>query len=263
MSETITKKTPKGTYTLKIEQDEMPQDPRVDCDNLGTMVCFHARRNLGDECGKGKHDFPNTPEGRDEFKRWLKEEKKDHVMLPLYLYDHSGITMSCTPFSCKWDSGQIGMIYVSKKDVLENWSLEEWSDEAREKAVALLKAEVKEYDMFITGDVWEYSITLEKPDDDEEDISSCGGYYGEECCRKEAFNVLNWYVKRDEDAEKSFEEKATTSVVYLQMKIVMRHLPELTPDEIISDCDYSFNYRTAEGRIVNTRISGKSDTPWE
>ena len=43
-----------------------------------------------------------------------------YLMLPLYLYDHSGLAMSTESFSgraphAEWDSGQVGWIYVSKK----------------------------------------------------------------------------------------------------------------------------------------------------
>ena len=41
------------------------------------------------------------------------------IILPLYLYDHSGISMKTTPFSCQWDSGQVGWIYVEKKKCLQ------------------------------------------------------------------------------------------------------------------------------------------------
>ena len=35
----------------------------------------------------------------------LVEQMEGMVILPLYLYDHSGITMNTTGFSCPWDSG--------------------------------------------------------------------------------------------------------------------------------------------------------------
>jgi hypothetical protein len=42
-----------------------------------------------------------------------------YVILPLYLYDHGGITMSIGPFSCPWDSGQVGWIYAPKQKFIE------------------------------------------------------------------------------------------------------------------------------------------------
>ena len=44
----------------------------------------------------------------------LVEQMDGMVILPLYLYDHSGITMNTCGFSCPWDSGQVGWIYADK-----------------------------------------------------------------------------------------------------------------------------------------------------
>ena len=37
---------------------------------------------------------------------------KEYIALPVYLYDHGGITISTSPFSCPWDSGFFGIIAV-------------------------------------------------------------------------------------------------------------------------------------------------------
>ena len=56
------------------------------------------------------------------WEEWLENEvlepnggEDEVVALPLYLYDHSGITMNTSGFSCPWDSGQVGWIYCTKK----------------------------------------------------------------------------------------------------------------------------------------------------
>jgi len=54
----------------------------------------------------------------DEELMTIIEEK--HVILPLYLYDHGGITMNTGGFSCRWDSGQVGWIYASKESLIDN-----------------------------------------------------------------------------------------------------------------------------------------------
>lgn len=43
------------------------------------------------------------------------------VILPVYMHDHSGITFSTSPFSCSWDSGQVGVIYMPPSVIDENW----------------------------------------------------------------------------------------------------------------------------------------------
>ena len=94
------------TFTLRIVQDEDPVNPRLDFDNLGKMICFHKRYNLGDEHNIDPVDF----NGWDDMAVHLTKAHDAAVILPLFLYDHSGITLQTSPFSCPWDSGQIGFI---------------------------------------------------------------------------------------------------------------------------------------------------------
>lgn len=148
---------------LEIHQDEDPVCPRRDSDNLGTMICFHRRYNLGDE-----HEFSSV----EDF------NPQNHALcLPLYLYDHSGITMSTEPFNCRWDSGQVGWIYVTEDQLKNEYS--DCSEESIEKARAVLLAEVACYDQFLTGQV--YGFVLRGRDeevDDERD--SCWGFFGDD-----------------------------------------------------------------------------------
>lgn len=148
-----------------ITTDPDPESPR-EWDNAGTMVCFHKRYNLGD-----KHDFP-TPEA---FRLWWEEYGEGGTILPLHLYDHSGLTISTTPFSCPWDSGQVGWIYLTR---------ERQEREHIEDPVSYLKGEVATYDEFLRGDVYCFSI-----EDNGNVIDGSCGYFGLEHCREEARHV--------------------------------------------------------------------------
>ncbi len=118
-------------------------------DNLGTMVCFHNRYDLGD-----KHDYNhNNYNGWDEMKNSITKEEDVAVILPLYLYDHGGITMSTSPFSCRWDSGQVGWTFVSKKKIREEYGVKRISKELIEKVTEMLEGEIRTYDMYLTGEL--------------------------------------------------------------------------------------------------------------
>lgn len=106
---------------------------------------------------------------------------KNYVVLPLYLYDHAGITMSTSPFSCPWDSGQVGIIYISKKKALEEYSWKRLTKSNRTKLISYLVAEVELYDQFLTGDCYGYNIhKLNEDDENDEDyeVDSCWGFFG-------------------------------------------------------------------------------------
>ena len=80
------------------------------------------------------------------------------VVSPLYLYDHSGITMNTGGFSCPWDSGQVGFAIIT-----EEKGVEEWGHDWREKAEARIKAEVEEYARYLEGNVYGYRTFDKNP----------------------------------------------------------------------------------------------------
>jgi len=103
---------------------------------------------------------------------------KHYIILPLYLYDHSGITISTSSFSCPWDSGQVGYIYVSIKQVKEEWGRKNMSYKFRKQIIDHLVSNVEVYDQYLTGDVYGFQI---EPKDTNKHIDcddSCWGFFG-------------------------------------------------------------------------------------
>jgi hypothetical protein len=178
-------------FELKIEQDTDPMNPRTDWDNLGTMVCFHKRYDLGDKTDYRSKDYDSW----DELKEGIITNEGEVIILPLYLYDHSGITISTSSFDCRWDSGQVGFIFVSKYKVKK-----EGIDET--KVEEYLKGEVETYDQHLRGEVYCYKVyeieTCDKGHEHKTLVESCGGYYDEKDCREEGMNLLSIYEKEKE-----------------------------------------------------------------
>ena len=175
-----------GKYKIEIIQDDQPFDPRQD-DNLGTMLCSHSRYNLGDE-----HDHGDS----QGIMRFLYENKNDiGIILPLYLYDHSGYTIATTPFSCRFDSGQVGYIYITKEKMRYEYSKKRISKQLIERVKGYLENEVQTYDQFLTGDCYGYVIT---DTETEEEIDSCWGFFGSDVCMEEAEGVLKNIIAYEE-----------------------------------------------------------------
>ena len=174
------------TYKIRIEQDDCPESPR-EWDNLGTMVCFHGRYNLGDK------STLNQEEVQDIYRN-----DKEYISLPLYLYDHSGLTMNTTGFSCPWDSGQVGVIFVSRAKVRSEYGVKRISKAIEEKVIRCLKGEVENYDMYLRGDIWGYIIEEDVTYTSEEgktivvpeEVDSCWGFYGYDECEAEAKAIV-------------------------------------------------------------------------
>ena len=108
------------------------------------------------------------------------------VWLPIWLYDHSGLTISCGervyPYNDQWDSSCLGWIFVSKETMLREAGATE--DTWREHGFAILRGEVEEYDQYLRGDVYGYTLYVSDSSEDdespdwEETGDSCCGFYG-------------------------------------------------------------------------------------
>lgn len=164
-----------GNKRVRIEYDDDPgMDPRQwEC--LGTIATWHRRYNLGDEqpresVEEWKERITDWEEGDAE----TAEEKFDRlfVWLPVYMYDHSGITINTRGFSCPCDSGQVGIVYVSREKIERR---EMTVDQARK----CLEEEIAVYDKYLRGEV--YYFVAEEYDEETDgwtQTDSCGGFYG-------------------------------------------------------------------------------------
>lgn len=165
---------------FRMFQDDYPESPR-DWDNLGTMACFHRRYTLGDK------DIPFSSDdfnGWNEMEEYILKSLDAAVVLPLYLYDHSGITMNTTGFSCRWDSGQVGFIYITKDKIMKEYGVKRIRRQLKEKVEKMLVNEVEVYDQYLTGDVYGFNIVkvtkCEQGHEHEENEDSCSGFYGDD-----------------------------------------------------------------------------------
>lgn len=156
--------------TLKVVQDSCGNSPR-EWYNLGTMVCFHNRYDLGDKHSYDADDYSGWEEME---KAILKEEGRGTIILPLYLYDHSGITMRTSPFGCRWDSGQVGFILANKKTILSEFGKKIVTKKLRERVSGILEGEVETYTQYLEGEIYGFQIV----DEEGEVVDSCYGFYG-------------------------------------------------------------------------------------
>jgi hypothetical protein len=161
--------------TLKVFQMEDPFSPREDS-NLTRMICFHNGYDLGDQSPELEYSSDNY-NNFEELEADIVDREKPLVILPLYMYDHSGITISTTPFTCAWDSGQIGFVFIRQKEIDElgcyrkdNQSFSDYKEELKKSLIS----EVNTYDMYLTGDVYSFHIQNKEGDV----IDSCAGFYG-------------------------------------------------------------------------------------
>ena len=120
------------------------------------------------------------------------------VILPLYLYDHSGLAMSTHPDSFRaqdpgrWDWGQVGWICASPETVAaEKLTLQQ--------ARHALDAEVRRYNLFLQGEV--YGCVVQTPDD--ASAQTCWGILGLDHAREVALDMGRPYEARYGDPDRT------------------------------------------------------------
>ena len=157
--------------TLDIIRDENPESPR-EWDNLGTMACWHRRYTLGDPHGyRDSRAFADAVGNRNA------------IVLPLYLLDHSGLTIStqcggfraCDPAG--WDWGQVGFIYAMSAAIRKAFRVQRISRRLRARVEEVLCAEVGVYNQYLQGDVYGFTLTDRQTG---ETIDACWGFYGDD-----------------------------------------------------------------------------------
>lgn len=220
-------------FTINIYNDNHPHETPRDWDNLGTMICWHRNYNLGDKHNyKDSEDFVRDLVGDDYWEASTEQEERElckvkgdifskefqaaqneiskkysnyrlnklyenYELLPLYLYDHSGITMNTSGYHCPWDSGQVGWIYISKEKIRKEYKVKRISKKLMEKVRQALIQEVETYDEYLRGEIYGYEVL----DADGEHLDSCWGFYGYEVKEED------WYVLQEARAAADYAEK--------------------------------------------------------
>lgn len=192
---------------IKIYQDEDPPNPRED-DQLAVLYCWHPDYKLGDE-----QFTRNDHDSMTDVIEFLSTERKAVVIVPLFLLDHSGITMSAgraldlnawskadieardrfVGDAAGWDTTHVGFGYVTLERANELGVGEAAKKEGENLLDVFerqLRNEVAEYDQFLTGDVYGF-VAGDGSDED----GSCWGLFGFDYAKSEAESCASWIAK--------------------------------------------------------------------
>lgn len=175
--------------------DDAPS-PR-DADNVGQFWAdgMHRRYNFHEEgaddvlarikdAERYRMDDDIDPDDWDNYEwinylREIEDKRKDEwAIVPVYMYEHGGISLSCSPFSCGWDSGMIGFMICDRKQA--EMILGEWD---YDKVVQAIVAEVKCLDEYYVYGGYMYEVIEYKKCDccgheKEVEADACCGFVG-------------------------------------------------------------------------------------
>lgn len=154
-----------GHYKAYMTTDDFAEDLNPLDGAVGEWPMWHRHYRLG----KCSREF-ETP---GDFERWARGRKFE-FMEPVYMYDHSGTSFSMAPFQCPWDSGQVGYVAMTKKDVDSIAKGMKNKSDRRGRCYDYCRSVLDTYTAWSNGWVWIYDV--ENEDGEVED--SCGGYIG-------------------------------------------------------------------------------------
>jgi len=164
-------------HEIEIKYDMYSENPR-EWDNICIIHIGHTRYSFGDEHYTDRQSIDDA---------FHEAEKAGDIVLPLYMYEHGGVTISLTPFSCPWDSGQVGFVKVPREKMIEEFGKKIFTKKLKKRALEIAKAEVETLDSYIRGDVYGYVI--------DDDGDACWGYYSIEDAMQEAKGIVDRIVE--------------------------------------------------------------------
>lgn len=229
-----------GNYRARIVYDDNGDafpSPRSDYDHAGVMWASHRDYWLGDRDYKGELTGPAADldvfiremeefhAGGDLIRAVLKHLQRHYgttVVLPLYLYEHSGISISAganlldgggvntrthNPFDPGgWDTSFVGLIFNRPHD--NEWGPTAMTEEA-------MQDEVREYNDYLTGQV--YGVIIEErvtrtvetrrmdgairstvEGEGWDEVEACWGYIGSDNAESAARGDLAYYADKKE-----------------------------------------------------------------
>jgi hypothetical protein len=106
----------------------------------------------------------------------------DYWYEPVYAYIHSSVTVSITPFGCRWDSGVLGYCAVKRPSR---------GGEFKRRAAfrKALASYVKILDDYLQGECYGYSVEV-----DGEEIDSCWGFIGSDHAESGLLDAIQGYL---------------------------------------------------------------------
>ena len=177
-------------YFLKIVQDDCTSYPYEGYERV-ILFSNHRSYNWNDaKLEELLNKFKEVPKNVDELVELL-NKAGEYNYVAVYGYDHSGLSVSLTPFNYNWDSGLLGILRIDKSFTDPQKVAEDW---------------VKTVNMWLHGDVYCVRVVNELGDC-VDDI--CSIYVKDVKDVKEAVKdyLSREYNFTDEDYKTAWEER--------------------------------------------------------
>ena len=203
-----------GITAKVVADDPGSYDSPRDNDTAGRLLLSHRRYTLGDDEKKLGFKFRFDDFGSwAEVEKFLRDEHDAFVVLPVSATDHGGLHVYVGSPRDQWDSGRLGLAYMTRKEATSGWP-ELAGDDLLGAAVECLRAEVEEYADWLAGNVYGWVVS----DKDGETLESCWGYIGDagrDAAKDEAVSSAAYFVKQQQPRRDQYAEKIAAARAFL------------------------------------------------
>ena len=184
---------------LVIEHCDFAESPR-EWDNLTKCIFFGNYKHIGD---KHNFDFDTQFDSRQDFIDRGEDIIKKHfdavLVKAVHLYEHSGTSISTNygyPQDCRWDSGTIGFVIITKEDLRNEykWKVitQKRLDSVWDNINKVMDSEIDTLSDYIGGEVYQFEIQ----DENGEFEDSCVGFYGSDITKN---GILDYVISEDRE----------------------------------------------------------------
>lgn len=228
-------------YTLQVQQDECPMNPRTDMEPIGTLcVLPNKYSHLGDNeeflsewNGLQMQSVYGLPilEQAKHYAREVCGVVGELAICEVYGYSHGSLVLSTTPFSCRFDSGLFGFIFAQVEE-----------GQTEEQVLGWLQEEIDTYSAYLQGDVYEWAI-----EKDGECVESCSGYYCEEEAQRDGEAWLDTHKQMEKAEQKHFDSMKTDEEIKAYLSVVC-------PSTKIWEKDVVFYRNTGESCLMEENV---------
>ncbi|NWF28223.1 hypothetical protein HW130_18445 [Streptomyces sp. PKU-EA00015] len=174
--------TDDGRFRVRLVRDEHAENPRNDADTLAHVITIDT--HLGQYGPVDKDGGPLAHAWRRlAWNQWKGVETFTRYVAIM----HGGIVLESSP-----DNGPRSLWYMTGEEIfdLDCGLLSE----------GYIEAEMREYEAWLSGDVWGFVVEeAADPDDDETEwqhVDSCSAFYGGPYARGQARDALRFYAGR-------------------------------------------------------------------
>lgn len=134
----------------------------------------------------------------------LLEDTGEIVILPISMYEHSGISLwlgsKWGHSDAQWDCSSIGFAYVEKataeKEMPQRKLTYEQRNDWKKWAYAMMEGEMETYNKYVSGEVYGYMIEDEEGEEASNfHLCGCWGYYDKDCLLEDAKSDIDTYLE--------------------------------------------------------------------